>query len=292
MLGMLTFLDPPRPDTKHTIEQALENGVDVKMITGDQVRGRPWVMAHLCAVAAAGWDSCGMQRLVRTPGRAPPMRLLSACPPCALQVLIAKEMSRILGLGTNIPDASGLPKLDEDGKVGLGRVGCLGCTRDLLATVCVDFLLPLATASHAALSAPCLTVPNAACVHARGAMRGLPAAWLTAPLPARLLCCADPQGPAEVRQDDCGGGRLCPGLPRAQGRGRWQQRESWEGGQVVETAGGVSWRQPVSGPLLGSSCRVGMLPVQRSGCPPAVECLQGGQHALLCCSWSVGDPLA
>lgn len=49
--------------------QALENGVDVKMITGDQV-------------------------------------------------LIAKEMSRILGLGTNIPDASGLPKLDEEGKVG------------------------------------------------------------------------------------------------------------------------------------------------------------------------------
>lgn len=38
------------------------------------------------------------------------------------QVLIAKEMSRILGLGTNIPDATGLPKLDEEGKVG----GC-GC---------------------------------------------------------------------------------------------------------------------------------------------------------------------
>jgi H+-transporting ATPase len=105
MLGMLTFLDPPRPDTKHTIEQvgaaapeprpahsfhresrllassarppacfrpsclqALEYGVDVKMITGDQV-------------------------------------------------LIAKEMSRILGLGLNIPDATGLPKLDEEGKI-------------------------------------------------------------------------------------------------------------------------------------------------------------------------------
>eukprot|EP01134_Creolimax_fragrantissima_P003891 CFRG3891T1 len=35
MLGILTFLDPPRPDTKHTIERALELGVDVKMITGD-----------------------------------------------------------------------------------------------------------------------------------------------------------------------------------------------------------------------------------------------------------------
>lgn len=68
MLGLLTFLDPPRPDTKATIDAALENGVDVKMITGDQV-------------------------------------------------LIAKEMSRILGLGTNIPDASGLPTMDAEGKI-------------------------------------------------------------------------------------------------------------------------------------------------------------------------------
>ncbi|KNC77588.1 hypothetical protein SARC_09955 [Sphaeroforma arctica JP610] len=35
MAGILTFLDPPRPDTKETIEKALELGVDVKMITGD-----------------------------------------------------------------------------------------------------------------------------------------------------------------------------------------------------------------------------------------------------------------
>lgn len=35
MLGMLTFLDPPRHDTKETIEKAMELGVDVKMITGD-----------------------------------------------------------------------------------------------------------------------------------------------------------------------------------------------------------------------------------------------------------------
>jgi H+-transporting ATPase len=68
MLGVLTFLDPPRPDTKATVDAALEKGVDVKMITGDQV-------------------------------------------------LIAKEMSRILGLGTNIPDAAGLPSMDKDGKI-------------------------------------------------------------------------------------------------------------------------------------------------------------------------------
>jgi len=35
MAGLLTFLDPPRPDTKRTIERAKEHGVGVKMITGD-----------------------------------------------------------------------------------------------------------------------------------------------------------------------------------------------------------------------------------------------------------------
>ena len=34
MAGLLTFLDPPRPDTKHTIAEAVRYGVDVKMITG------------------------------------------------------------------------------------------------------------------------------------------------------------------------------------------------------------------------------------------------------------------
>eukprot|EP00239_Pterosperma_sp_CCMP1384_P003511 CAMPEP_0197850936 /NCGR_PEP_ID=MMETSP1438-20131217/16822_1 /TAXON_ID=1461541 /ORGANISM="Pterosperma sp., Strain CCMP1384" /LENGTH=913 /DNA_ID=CAMNT_0043464361 /DNA_START=162 /DNA_END=2903 /DNA_ORIENTATION=- len=35
MMGLLTFLDPPRPDTKETIERAKDRGVGVKMITGD-----------------------------------------------------------------------------------------------------------------------------------------------------------------------------------------------------------------------------------------------------------------
>lgn len=35
MLGILTFLDPPRPDTKDTIEKCHQYGVRVKMITGD-----------------------------------------------------------------------------------------------------------------------------------------------------------------------------------------------------------------------------------------------------------------
>jgi len=37
MLGLLTFLDPPRPDTKQTIEDAATYGVSVKMVTGDHL---------------------------------------------------------------------------------------------------------------------------------------------------------------------------------------------------------------------------------------------------------------
>jgi H+-transporting ATPase len=37
MLGLLTFLDPPRPDTKETIDTAKKYGVQVKMITGDHL---------------------------------------------------------------------------------------------------------------------------------------------------------------------------------------------------------------------------------------------------------------
>merc|ERR1719156_84981 len=37
MMGLLTFLDPPRPDTKETVRLSKENGVAVKMITGDHL---------------------------------------------------------------------------------------------------------------------------------------------------------------------------------------------------------------------------------------------------------------
>ncbi|KAJ9446732.1 Cation transporter/ATPase [Diplonema papillatum] len=37
MIGVLTFLDPPRPDTKATIAEARKYGVGVKMITGDHL---------------------------------------------------------------------------------------------------------------------------------------------------------------------------------------------------------------------------------------------------------------
>jgi H+-transporting ATPase len=37
MQGLLTFLDPPRPDTKQTIKDANKYGIQVKMITGDHL---------------------------------------------------------------------------------------------------------------------------------------------------------------------------------------------------------------------------------------------------------------
>ena len=37
MAGLLTFLDPPRPDTKATIDRARDYGVEVKMVTGDHL---------------------------------------------------------------------------------------------------------------------------------------------------------------------------------------------------------------------------------------------------------------
>merc|ERR1711975_196031 len=37
MMGMLTFLDPPRPDTKWTVAKAKDYGVAVKMVTGDHL---------------------------------------------------------------------------------------------------------------------------------------------------------------------------------------------------------------------------------------------------------------
>jgi hypothetical protein len=55
LLGILTFLDPPRPDTKDTIEKAMAFGVDVKMITG--ARPGPccaaWVPSCCCTMLLA-----------------------------------------------------------------------------------------------------------------------------------------------------------------------------------------------------------------------------------------------
>ena len=37
MTGLLTFLDPPREDTAQTIRLSVENGIAVKMTTGDHL---------------------------------------------------------------------------------------------------------------------------------------------------------------------------------------------------------------------------------------------------------------
>ncbi len=60
IMGLLTFLDPPRPDTKQTIMEAQEYGVAVKMITGD----------HLL-IARYTADALGMGDLIFSAERLP-----------------------------------------------------------------------------------------------------------------------------------------------------------------------------------------------------------------------------
>ena len=48
MLGILTFLDPPRPDTKETLFRAMEFGIDVKMVTGDHAAIAKETCRQLC----------------------------------------------------------------------------------------------------------------------------------------------------------------------------------------------------------------------------------------------------
>jgi len=60
MMGLLTFLDPPRPDTKQTIIEAQEYGVAVKMITGD----------HLL-IARSTADTLGMGSMIFSSERLP-----------------------------------------------------------------------------------------------------------------------------------------------------------------------------------------------------------------------------
>ena len=146
MLGLLTFLDPPRPDTKETIFKAMEYGVDVKMVTGGWDSGfvfgwilRVGFVSGLFQQAlvmgtntASKFKSPVVQ--IRVPPRRRPQgprsrwhqhhlqtrvyRDPNSNPrPAGDHVLIAKETARMLGMGTNIKDAKGLPTMEAGGKV-------------------------------------------------------------------------------------------------------------------------------------------------------------------------------
>lgn len=58
-VGILTFLDPPRPDTKHTIDCADDFGVAVKMITGDHKA----IAVETCRVLGMGTNVLGTDKL-------------------------------------------------------------------------------------------------------------------------------------------------------------------------------------------------------------------------------------
>eukprot|EP01034_Spumella_vulgaris_P021561 gene21561-27599_t len=59
LLGLLTFLDPPRPDTMQTIFDAQHHGVAVKMVTGDHLL----IAKETCRRLAMGCNICSPERL-------------------------------------------------------------------------------------------------------------------------------------------------------------------------------------------------------------------------------------
>eukprot|EP00241_Pyramimonas_parkeae_P004648 CAMPEP_0114255710 /NCGR_PEP_ID=MMETSP0058-20121206/17717_1 /TAXON_ID=36894 /ORGANISM="Pyramimonas parkeae, CCMP726" /LENGTH=939 /DNA_ID=CAMNT_0001370133 /DNA_START=201 /DNA_END=3020 /DNA_ORIENTATION=+ len=59
MLGVLTFLDPPRHDTKWTIDRSYEYGVGVKMITGDH----KVIAKETCRALGMGTNILGVESL-------------------------------------------------------------------------------------------------------------------------------------------------------------------------------------------------------------------------------------
>ncbi|CAG9466903.1 unnamed protein product [Pedinophyceae sp. YPF-701] len=63
LMGVLTFLDPPRHDTKETIERAMAYGVDVKMITGDHTL----IAKEMCRMLSMGDQVLGPEGLPTLP---------------------------------------------------------------------------------------------------------------------------------------------------------------------------------------------------------------------------------
>lgn len=59
--GVLSVFDPPRHDTKETIEKAVENGVEVKMITGDQTA----IAVETCRMLGMGTKVRSVRRRLR-----------------------------------------------------------------------------------------------------------------------------------------------------------------------------------------------------------------------------------
>jgi magnesium-transporting ATPase (P-type) len=58
-LVILSMLDPPRDDSKQTIEQAKAHGLRVKMVTGDGVNDTPALKQADCGVAVSGATDAG-----------------------------------------------------------------------------------------------------------------------------------------------------------------------------------------------------------------------------------------
>jgi len=83
MLGILTFLDPPRPDTKEVLARAMEFGIDVKMITGDHVA----IAKETCRQLNLGTNILNADGLpsLDKDGKAPPREELAKVAPLIIE---------------------------------------------------------------------------------------------------------------------------------------------------------------------------------------------------------------
>ena len=146
-VGVLTFLDPPRFDTKQTIEEAMEMGVDVKMITGDNVLiarevrivererarerksssfsvffffflflARPeFFFLFLFCFTSSLPTHRTLFSLHLPPSLLPPPSHLLPPPPTSSSTF--SQTARVLGMGTNISTTEGLPSMGPDGEI-------------------------------------------------------------------------------------------------------------------------------------------------------------------------------
>ena len=131
---MLTFLDPPRPDTKQTIEDANKYGVAVKMITGTVKLTVTHTHTHTCInsvnilcymhqILSHTLHNLTVHILTLHITHSHPRHYTFSHHPLHIltphilthtgdHLLIAKETAKVLALGPYIKSAEGLPMLD------------------------------------------------------------------------------------------------------------------------------------------------------------------------------------